>query len=85
MSAIGMASTRRWRAPGRSPLQRWRRVPVPRSDSSREWLGDQAAGGYVIYNPADSTFALPAEQAMLVADEDSPGSCTAGGSRRGVN
>ncbi len=38
----------------------------------REWLGNQAAGGYVVYNPADSTFDLPAEQAMVLADEDSP-------------
>ena len=38
----------------------------------REWLGNQAAGGYVVYNPADGTFELPAEQAMVVADEDSP-------------
>ena len=38
----------------------------------REWLGNQAAGGYVTYNPADRTFELPAEQAMVVADEDSP-------------
>ena len=38
----------------------------------REWLGNQAAGGYVVYDPADGTFELPAEQAMVVADEDSP-------------
>jgi SAM-dependent methyltransferase len=38
----------------------------------REWLGNQAAGGYVTYDPADGTFELPAEQAMVVADEDSP-------------
>ena len=38
----------------------------------REWLGNQAAGGYVVYNPVDSTFDLPAEQAMVLADEDSP-------------
>jgi SAM-dependent methyltransferase len=38
----------------------------------REWLGNQAAGGYVVYNPADGTFELPPEQAMVVADEDSP-------------
>ena len=38
----------------------------------REWLGNQAAGGYVTYNPVDGTFELPAEQAMVVADEDSP-------------
>src|SRR5258708_4328114 len=38
----------------------------------REWLGNQAAGGYVTYDPADGTFELPPEQAMVVADEDSP-------------
>ncbi len=38
----------------------------------REWLGNQAAGGYVVYDPVDGTFELPAEQAMVVADEDSP-------------
>jgi SAM-dependent methyltransferase len=38
----------------------------------REWLGNQAAGGYVVYHPADGTFELPAEQAMVVADENSP-------------
>ena len=38
----------------------------------REWLGNQAAGGYVVYHPADGTYELPAEQAMVVANEDSP-------------
>jgi SAM-dependent methyltransferase len=38
----------------------------------REWLANQAAGGYLTYDPADGTFELPAEQAMVVADEDSP-------------
>jgi SAM-dependent methyltransferase len=38
----------------------------------REWLGNQAAGGYVTYDPADGTFELSAEQAMVVANEDSP-------------
>jgi SAM-dependent methyltransferase len=38
----------------------------------REWLGNQAAGGYVIYDPADRTYELPPEQAMVVANEDSP-------------
>ncbi len=38
----------------------------------REWLGNQAAGGYVVYNSVDGTFELPAEQAMVVANEDSP-------------
>lgn len=38
----------------------------------REWLGNQAAGGYVVYRPDDATFELPAEQAMVVANENSP-------------
>jgi len=38
----------------------------------REWLGNQAAGGYVTYDPAGGTFELPAEQAMVLANEDSP-------------
>jgi 2-polyprenyl-3-methyl-5-hydroxy-6-metoxy-1,4-benzoquinol methylase len=38
----------------------------------REWLGNQAAGGYVTYDPAGRTYELPAEQAMVVANEDSP-------------
>jgi 2-polyprenyl-3-methyl-5-hydroxy-6-metoxy-1,4-benzoquinol methylase len=38
----------------------------------REWLGNQAAGGYVVHDPAQGTYELPAEQAMVVADEDSP-------------
>src|SRR4051794_15511755 len=38
----------------------------------REWLGNQAAGGYVVYDPADTTYELPAQQAMIVAHEDSP-------------
>lgn len=38
----------------------------------REWLGNQAAAGYVTYDPASGTFELPAEQAMVLASEDSP-------------
>ncbi len=38
----------------------------------REWLGNQAAGGYVLYDAAEDTYELPPEQAMVVADEDSP-------------
>jgi type II secretory pathway pseudopilin PulG len=38
----------------------------------REWLGNQAAGGYVTYDPAEGSYELPAEQAMVVANEDSP-------------
>jgi 2-polyprenyl-3-methyl-5-hydroxy-6-metoxy-1,4-benzoquinol methylase len=38
----------------------------------REWLCQQAASGYVEYDASDGTFRLPAEQAMALADEDSP-------------
>jgi SAM-dependent methyltransferase len=37
---------------------------------TREWLNAQAASGYVEY--ADGRFRLPPEQAMALADEDSP-------------
>lgn len=38
----------------------------------REWLNSQAAGGYVVYDALADTYELPAEQAMVLADEDSP-------------
>jgi 2-polyprenyl-3-methyl-5-hydroxy-6-metoxy-1,4-benzoquinol methylase len=38
----------------------------------REWLCQQAASGYVEYEAATGTFRLPPEQAMALADEDSP-------------
>jgi 2-polyprenyl-3-methyl-5-hydroxy-6-metoxy-1,4-benzoquinol methylase len=38
----------------------------------REWLNNQAAGGYVSYDPQSGTYALPEEQAMVLADPESP-------------
>jgi len=38
----------------------------------REWLNAQAAGGYVAYHAASDTYELSPEQAMVLADEDSP-------------
>ncbi|WP_151082195.1 class I SAM-dependent methyltransferase [Nocardioides cynanchi] len=38
----------------------------------REWLSNQAAGGYVAYEPAAGTFELSAEHALVLADESSP-------------
>ena len=38
----------------------------------REWLNNQAAGGYVAYEPASDSYQLPDEQTMALADEDSP-------------
>jgi SAM-dependent methyltransferase len=40
----------------------------------REWLSNQAAGGYVEYDASTGTFTLPAEQALALATEDSPAS-----------
>jgi SAM-dependent methyltransferase len=38
----------------------------------REWLSQQAASGYVDYDPEGRTFRLPPEHAMALADDDSP-------------
>ena len=38
----------------------------------REWLRNQAAGGYVVYDEAGDRYTLPAENALALADEDSP-------------
>lgn len=38
----------------------------------REWLSNQAAGGYVLYRRDDDTFELPAEHAAVLADDQSP-------------
>src|SRR5436305_14221720 len=37
----------------------------------REWLSNQAAGGYVTYDPSDQRFRLTAEQSLALAQEDS--------------
>src|SRR5215468_354166 len=38
----------------------------------REWLANQAAGGYVAYDPEKLTYALPPAQAMVLALDQSP-------------
>ena len=38
----------------------------------REWLGNQAAGGYVTYDAASGRYTLPPEQAIALADAESP-------------
>ena len=37
-----------------------------------EWASNQAASGYIQYDPEKSTFSLTPEQAVVFADEDSP-------------
>ena len=61
----------------------WPRTPAAPAPSSRsgcgyteryvrEWLAAQAAAGYVTYDPATQSFTLPAEHALVLADEDGP-------------
>ena len=38
----------------------------------REWLSHQAASNYLFYDPATAKFAMPPEQAMVFANEESP-------------
>jgi SAM-dependent methyltransferase len=38
----------------------------------REWLRNQAAGGYVTYDPTTDRYELPDEHALALADEESP-------------
>jgi 2-polyprenyl-3-methyl-5-hydroxy-6-metoxy-1,4-benzoquinol methylase len=38
----------------------------------REWLANQAAGGYLIYDPSSQRYTLPAEQAQALVNESSP-------------
>jgi SAM-dependent methyltransferase len=38
----------------------------------REWLRNQAAGGYVTYDAESDRYTLPDEHALALADEDSP-------------
>jgi SAM-dependent methyltransferase len=38
----------------------------------REWLNAQAAGGYLGYHAASQTYELSPEQALVLADKDSP-------------
>ena len=38
----------------------------------REWLNNQAAGGYVTYDTETRRYTLPPEQALALADETSP-------------
>ena len=38
----------------------------------REWLNSQAAAGYVVYHAASATYELTTEQALVLAEDDSP-------------
>jgi SAM-dependent methyltransferase len=38
----------------------------------REWLANQAAGGYIKYDPITQKYSLPKEHALVLVDENSP-------------
>ncbi len=38
----------------------------------REWLNSQAAGGYLVYRPESDRYEMTPEQAVVLADEESP-------------
>jgi len=38
----------------------------------REWLNSQVAGGYILYHAISGTYELTPEQALVLADEESP-------------
>ena len=38
----------------------------------REWLANQAAGGYLTYDPLSQRYTLPFEHAQALANENSP-------------
>lgn len=38
----------------------------------REWLNNQAAGGYIEYDPHQGTYRMPPEHVPVLANEDSP-------------
>ena len=38
----------------------------------REWLGSQVAGGYIVYHAISDAYELTPEQALVLANEDSP-------------
>ncbi|HKH20698.1 MAG TPA: class I SAM-dependent methyltransferase, partial [Gammaproteobacteria bacterium] len=38
----------------------------------REWLNNQAAGGYITYDSSQRTFELPEEQALVLANSEGP-------------
>lgn len=44
----------------------------------REWLANQAASGFVDYEPSSGRFSMSPEQAAVFADEDSPAMMTGG-------
>ena len=66
------ASTGRWPGPdGLTPGELAERTGTAER-YVREWLNNQAAGGYVAYDPGSGRYSLPPEQTVALTDSDSP-------------
>jgi ubiquinone/menaquinone biosynthesis C-methylase UbiE len=63
-----------YRALAEGPLNSAELAAKTRTDERyvREWLGSQAAGGYVTYDEQSRKFSLSEEQVFTLANEDSP-------------
>ncbi len=63
-----------YKALAAGPLTAVELAAITRTDERyvREWLGSQAAGGYITYNPQTLKFGITEEQALTLANEDGP-------------
>ena len=77
LSALGPPACDRKADGCRSARASWRSSRLALNDAIierylREWLSHQAASNYLSYDPTTAKFAMPPEQAMVFANEDSP-------------
>src|ERR1700728_3540417 len=63
-----------YKALAAGPLTAAELAAITRTDERyvREWLSSQAAGGYITYNAETHKFGMTEEQALTLANEDSP-------------
>src|SRR6202453_5486134 len=63
-----------YKALAAGPLTAAELAAITRTDEryAREWLGSQAGGGYITYNPQTHKFGMTEEQALTLANEDGP-------------
>jgi SAM-dependent methyltransferase len=63
-----------YKALAEGPLASTELAAITKTDERyvREWLASQAAGGYITYNDKTRKFGLSEEQALALANEDSP-------------
>ena len=69
---ISWDSTKRWPVPVHYPRPIWPRKTATNERYVREWLAQQAAAGYLNYEPASARYVMTPEQEMVFAAEGSP-------------